>query len=237
MIKQSFISVDIETTGLSPIKDRIIEIGAVKVVNGEIVDTFDLLVDPQVELSERIIALTGITDDMLKGKPSIEEVLQAFMEFNENLPLLGHNILFDYSFLKTAASKQKQSYERSGIDTLYLSRMLHPELESKSLEAMCQYYHIINENHHRAYEDALATMRLYECLAKHEKALPESFAAKPLMYRVKKIEPAMPRQKKLLNDLIKYHKIEVRQSVDTMTKSEASRLVDMIFANYGRIPN
>lgn len=237
MREDSFISVDIETTGLSPVKDKIIEIGALKVVEGKVIEEFDILIDPRVELPERIVELTGISQDMLTGRPTIEEVLPKFLEFAKDLPLLGHNIVFDYSFLKTAAAKQKLVFERKGIDTLQIARTLLSDLESKSLEALCQYYGIVNKKHHRAFEDAKATMMLYEKLSSHENATSELLKSKPLVYRVKKVEPATLRQKKLLKDLIKYHKIEIRQSIDTMTKSEASRLMDQIFSTYGRLPS
>lgn len=233
-MERDFIAVDIETTGLSPVKDKIIEIGAVKVKNGEIVETFSKLIDPQIELNERIVNLTGITDDMLRGKDPIEKVIGQFLEFAQELPLLGHNILFDYSFLKTAATKEKHSFERKGIDTLFISRVLHEELESKSLGSMCDYYGIVNENHHRAFDDAVASMKLYFQLAKSEKATNEVLAAKPLIYKPKKIEPVTQKQKNYLLDLLKYHKIDIRQSMDTMTKSEASRLIDRIIFQYGR---
>lgn len=237
MREDSFISVDIETTGLSPVKDKIIEIGALKVVEGKVIEEFDILIDPRVELPERIVELTGISQDMLTGRPTIEEVLPKFLEFAKDLPLLGHNIVFDYSFLKTAAAKQKLVFERKGIDTLQIARTLLSDLESKSLEALCQYYGIVNKKHHRAFEDAKATMMLYEKLSSHENATSELLKSKPLVYRVKKVEPATLRQKKLLKDLIKYHKIEIKQSIDTMTKSEASRLMDQIFSTYGRLPS
>lgn len=233
-MEQDFIAVDIETTGLSPVKDKIIEIGAVKVKDGKIVDQFSKLIDPKIELTERIVSLTGITDDMLEGKEQIETVIRQFCEFAEELPLLGHNVLFDYSFLKTAATKEKLSFERKGIDTLFISRVLHEELESKSLGSMCEYYGIVNENQHRAYDDAVAAMELYFKFANHEKAEGAVLDAKPLVYKPKKIEPATQKQKNYLLDLLKYHKIEVRQSIDTMTKSEASRLIDGILFQYGR---
>ena len=233
-MERDFVAVDIETTGLSPVKDKIIEIGAVKVKNGEIVETFSRLINPQIELTQRIVSLTGITDGMLEGKDKIETVIRQFLEFAEELPLLGHNILFDYSFLKTAATKEKFSFERKGIDTLFISRVLHDELESKSLGSMCDYYGIVNENHHRAFDDAQASMELYFRLAQNEKAASAVLAAKPLIYKPKKIEPVTQKQKNYLLDLLKYHKIDIRQSMDTMTKSEASRLIDSILFQYGR---
>ena len=233
-MEQNFIAVDIETTGLSPIKDKIIEIGAAKVKNGKIVETFSRLIDPKIKLPKRIVELTGISDHMLSGQEIIETVLYDFLTFAEELPLLGHNIIFDYSFLKTAYVKEKISFERRGIDTLYISRILHAEIESKSLERMCKLYGITNENHHRAYDDAIASMELYECLSKEGNATSDMLAAKPLFYKPKKMEPITQKQKNYLLDLLKYHKIEIKQSIDLMTKSEASRTIDRILFQYGR---
>lgn len=237
LMEQNYIAVDLETTGLSPRKDRIIEIGAVKIVGGMVVEEFSHLVDPQIILPDHVTELTGITDQMLSGAETIGDVFPKFLAFAGELPLLGHNILFDYSFLKTEAVKEKYSFERKGIDTLYLSRALHEELESKSLDSMCRYYGIINENHHRALDDARASVSLYEALACHKDASVKLMSAKPLLYRPKKIEPATPRQKNYLNDLVKYHKIDIRQSIDTMTRSEASRFIDKILFQYGRRQN
>lgn len=235
-MEHQYIAVDIETTGLSPVKDRIIEIGAAKVVDGTVTETFCRLIDPQIELPERIVELTNITDEMVKNQPVMDEVIAEFLDFAGELPLLGHNILFDFSFLKTAAAKQKLSFERKGIDTLMIARMLHKDLESKSLDAMCRHYGIVNEHHHRAYDDAIASMMLYQSLAKQPEVQEQWLKARPLMYRPKKVEPATQRQKNYLLDLLKYHKIEIRQSIDTMTRSEASRMVDRILFEYGRKP-
>lgn len=236
-MQKDFIAVDIETTGLSPVKDKIIEIGAVKVNDGRITEHFSKLIDPKIELPQRIVSLTGITDAMLKDQETIDVVIRQFYEFAQDLPLLGHNILFDYSFLKTALLKEGLEFERKGIDTLYISRVLHEEMDSKSLDVMCQKYGIVNENHHRAYDDAVTSMRLYEKLANHPNATEQILCAKPLAYKPKKMEPITQKQKNYLNDLIKYHKIEFRQSIDTMTKSEASRAIDGILFQYGRKTN
>ena len=95
----SYISIDLETTGLNPKEDRIIEIGAIKVIEGKVVDTFTTFVNPGRKLEERIVELTGIRDEDLADAPTIEEVFPKLEEFLEDLPLLGHSILFDFSFL------------------------------------------------------------------------------------------------------------------------------------------
>ena len=95
----NYVCVDLETTGLNPKTDRIIEIGAVKVRNGVVTDTFETLVNPGRRLEERIVTLTGIRDDMLQEQPSIREVLPDFLSFAGEDILLGHSVLFDFAFL------------------------------------------------------------------------------------------------------------------------------------------
>ena len=111
MIKD-YVCVDIETTGIRPKWDRIIEIGAVKVRDGKVVDTFSELICPGVPIPSRITQLTGITNEMVTGKSKIEEVLPRFVEFAENDLLLGHNIRFDYSFLKQNAINLNLKFEK-----------------------------------------------------------------------------------------------------------------------------
>ena len=106
----SYIALDLETTGLEPKKEKITEIAALKVEHGQITGRFVTLVNPKRPLTERVVELTGITDDMLKDAPVIEDIIGEVLEFIGNLPLLGHNIRFDYSFLKQAAVNQKMEF-------------------------------------------------------------------------------------------------------------------------------
>ena len=99
----TYVSIDLETTGLNPKRDRIIEIGAIRVEQGQIVEEFSTFVDPGRKLEERITELTGIRDEDLADAPQLDEVFPKLLEFMGELPLLGHRILFDYSFLKKAA--------------------------------------------------------------------------------------------------------------------------------------
>ncbi|MGB8453401.1 MAG: 3'-5' exonuclease [Anaerocolumna sp.] len=232
----SFVCFDIETTGLSPDKDKIIEIGALKVINGKITESFDEFINPQMKLPKHIIKLTGITDDMIRYSETEDRIVKRFMEFSEDYIVMGHNIGFDYSFIKTAARKQHMSFEKMGIDTLELSRKLLFHLESKSLGNMCRHYNILNKNAHRAYDDARATAMLYVNLCNDfYQERPEVFLPKPLWYKVKKIQSITNKQKKYLIDLIKYHKIESIQPIDSLTQSEASRMIDKIILEKGRI--
>lgn len=232
----SWVAVDIETTGLKPGRDFIIEIGAVLISQGKIIEQFDELICPNIPIPERITELTGINNEMVKEKRTIKEVLPDFLAFVKELPWLGHNILFDYKFIKTECEKIGISLERSGVDTLYLGRKLLPDLSSKSLESLCSYYHIFNQHAHRACEDAMAANELY-CLLKQQfyQTFAEEFCPKPFVCTVKKQEPITIRQKKFLHDLLKYHKIE-SVSIENLTKSQASRMIDKIILQHGKIP-
>ena len=138
----SYVSIDLETTGLNPGRDKIIEIGAVKVLDGERAGTFSSLVNPGRKLEPGITELTGIREEDLRDAPYIEDVLEGVLDFLGDLPLLGHSILFDYSFLKKAAVNAKKTFEKQAVDTLKIARKYLPELESRSLEYLCRYYHI-----------------------------------------------------------------------------------------------
>ncbi len=232
----SFVCFDIETTGLCPESDRIIEIGALKVKDGKIIEGFHEFINPLIKLPENIIKLTGITDEMLQHTKMEDMVIQHFIEFMEDYIVMGHNVEFDYSFIRTAANKLHLSFEKMGIDTLKLCRKLLPHLESKSLANMCSYYNIINNNAHRAYDDAKATALLYVSLCNEFFSdKPEAFSPGPLWFKVKKIQSITNKQKKYLIDLIKYHKIENIQSIDSLTQSEASRMIDKIILEKGRM--
>lgn len=232
-----FTAIDIETTGLGPEKARIIEIGAVKYENGERGETFSTLVHPQItKLPARITELTGITEEMLADAPEEAEAMEGLLCFLEGEDvLLGHNIPFDYSFLKVAAGRLGRGFEYGGIDTLLLARLCRPELPSKTLTAMCEEYAITTECAHRAYEDAVAAAELYFSL--QEQFLerePTWFLPKPLFYRQKKTEPVTKRQCSYLQGLIAMHGLDLKPDYETLTKSEASRLIDHLLTNYGR---
>ena len=230
----SYISIDLETTGLNPRLDKIIEIGAVKVVNGQITETFTTLVNPGRKLEERIVELTGITQAQVDAATQIEQVLPRLMEFLEEMPLLGHRILFDYSFLKQTIVNHKYPFEKKGVDTLQIARVFLPQIEKRTLEFLCRYYEIPHVAH-RATEDAKATHRLYRRLCREFGGLDVSyFEPKPLIYSVKKETPATKPQKERLYRLIEKHHIEADYNIEQLTRSEASRYTDKILAQYGK---
>ena len=233
---REYVSLDLETTGLEPKNDRIIEIGAVKITDGTVQETYSLLVDPQMKIPERITELTGISDDMVAGQPFAEDGVRGLLEFCEDLPLLGHNLMFDYGFIKHSAVNMGLGFEKGGMDTLKIARVVLPDLESRSLQSLRQYYHIPQEEAHRALEDALTTFHLYEKLREEfEEEHPELFAPKELIYKVKRQGPATPAQERYLQDLVKYHRINLDVKPESLTKNEASRLIDRILGTYGKI--
>ncbi len=236
MMPEAYIALDLETTGLRPSKDRILEIGAVKVKGGEICGRYETLVNPGMPIDPRIQELTGIDDAMAATGKENRTAVEELVEFCEDLPLLGHNIRFDYSFVKSNAVNLGLRFEKEGIDTLQIARTLLPDLEHKTLSYLCGYYQIHQERAHRAADDAIAAMELYQRLAAEFPESPaELFAPKQLSYQCKKQGPITPAQKGYLNDLIKYHKIDLNMQIDALTKNEASRIIDKIISGYGRI--
>lgn len=235
----SYVCVDLETTGLDPKRDKIIEIGAVRVERGEVSEEWETLVSPGRKLSERIIELTGIHDEELSGAKPIQEILPEFLAFLDENVLLGHGVLFDFSFLKKAAVNEKLSFERQGIDTLRIARKYLKDLESRSLGALCKHYGIPHSAH-RALSDARATAALYQKLTeefyeKEEAAGEKSvFSPKPLLYQAKRATPLTIAQKEQLYKLLDRHKLIVDYEVESLTRSEASRKIDRILAEYGR---
>lgn len=235
MIK-SFVALDLETTGLNPAVDRILEIGAVKIIDGRETEVLSTLVDPGRQVTERITALTGITNEMVAAGMEYSQAVSRLVDFCQDLPILGHNVIFDYSFVKRAAVNQQLTFEMMGVDTLKIARQLLPELPHRTLEYLCKYYGIGEETHHRATEDARSAICLYERLRQEFPESPDGlFEAAPLNYQVKKQSPITPAQKGYLNDLVKYHKIELPVRIDSLTKNEASRIIDQLILEYGRI--
>lgn len=231
MIRE-YVAVDIETTGLRAKEDKIIEIGAIKVVDGKEVAIFDTLVNPGRMIGERSTMVTGITDADVKDAPYIEEIIGEFVRFVGDAPLLGHNLMFDYSFLKRAAVNNKYTFDKTGIDTLKLARKYLEKLESKKLDYLCSYFDIEDENHHRALNDARAAYKLYEILC--EKGADDEKCIK-LEYKVKKESPITPKQKKFLGDLMERYNIEMDFEIDKISKNEASRRIDNILHGHGYI--
>ena len=145
---------DIETTGLDRKKEVIIEIGAVKLKNGQITDTFNTFAAPRGMLTTEITRLTGITDDMLVGAPSQKEALRAFLDFAGDSPLAAHNAEFDMGFIAAGCRKYGIPFKNASIDTLILAQNLLPELGKYKLDIVANHLKLPEFNHHRASDDA-----------------------------------------------------------------------------------
>lgn len=157
-----FIIFDIETTGLSASRERITEIGAVKLVDGEVKDKFMTFVDPERHISEKITEITGIDDSMVSGAPKEAEAVKAFLDFcGENAIVVAHNAGFDTSFIKAAAQRHNLSYDLTHIDTLALSRGIFSGLKNHKLDTIAKYLKLGDFNHHRAYDDAFMLMKIF----------------------------------------------------------------------------
>ncbi len=235
---ESYVCIDLETTGLNPKRDKIIEIGAVRVEHNKIVEKWETFVNPNRKLEERVVELTGIHDNQLQQAPEIEEALPKLFELTNDMVLLGHSVMFDYAFLKKAAVDHKMSFERSGIDTLKIARKYLAGLESRKLGYLCRYYGICH-NAHRALGDAEATVKLYRRLAEefYGKEETESdgnlFLPRPLCYYVKRDTPITVSQKERLYKLADRHKLIIDYDIEKLTRSEASRKIDQLLAEYG----
>jgi DNA polymerase-3 subunit alpha (Gram-positive type) len=231
-----YVAFDLETTGLSEEHDEIIEVGAVKIRNHKIVGKYNQIINPHRQLSSQIIELTGIDQELVDRGREKEEVVREFYDFCNGYPLLGHNIMFDYRFMKTGMLQFGIPFEKDGADTYQLAKkLLKNEVKSKSLGSLCDYYHYTNQAAHRAYHDALATVIVYEKMLQQFPDQEEEFKPKQLQYKKKKKSPATQKQKEYLNHLIKYHKIKVGIAFDDLTKSDASKYIDQIILKHGRM--
>ncbi|MCR2820683.1 PolC-type DNA polymerase III [Lederbergia panacisoli] len=157
-----YIVFDVETTGLSAIYDTIIELAAVKIQNGEVIDKFESFANPHHPLSATTIELTGITDDMVNDAPEVEEMLQKFYEWSEDAIYVAHNASFDMGFLNTGFQKIGIGKSKNPvIDTLELARFLYPEFKNHRLNTLAKKFDIELTQHHRAIYDAEATGYLF----------------------------------------------------------------------------
>lgn len=161
---------DIETTGFSPVTNEIIEIGAVKIRNGEITDGFSVFVKPSKPIPNKISELTGINNELVEDAEAINVILPRFLEFAEGSILVAHNSSFDISFIKESTKKFGFQFNYKSIDTWTLSRLLFPELSSYSLDKVAKACSVSLENHHRAVDDAEATAEIYMKMVKMLKA-------------------------------------------------------------------
>lgn len=157
----TFICFDIETTGLSAVRDKITEIGAVKVENGVITDTFSTFANPEMPIPQKITQLTGITDDMVKDAPSQSEAVGAFLEFAGDNVLVAHNAPFDTSFIAKACEDMGREYNYTSIDTVAISRAILTDIKNCKLDTVAKFLRLGDFNHHRATDDAEMLARIF----------------------------------------------------------------------------
>ncbi len=167
-----YVVFDIETSGLDYSHDKIIEIGALKYKDNKLIDKFHFLIDPKIKLEKIITDITGITDSDLVGKPTIDIVIPKFLDFISNNVLVGHNVKFDYDFIKYNIKKLHLKYmENEIIDTLFLSRVTIYDIKNHRLKTLKGYLNL-KYNSHRALDDCYTCNAVYQyCKNKHRKVL------------------------------------------------------------------
>lgn len=227
----TYLAIDLEMTGLNVKKDRILEIGALRMEDGRPAGEFSALINPHCAVPETITQLTGITQGMADGGEELSDVLPRFLDFAGDLPLLGHNLSFDYSFLKQAFVNAGLPFERTGIDTLKLARRFLPDGQKKKLAELCALFGIDTGAVHRAVSDAYAAALVYERLfADYGEAQPGVFAPRPFHVNIKKQQPiTIPQREQLLRLLSEYpDKISEPVEIEHLTRSEASRIIERL---------
>ena len=160
-LSQTFVVFDLETTGFSNKNDKITEIGAVKIENFKVVDRFSQLINPQKDISYKVQELTGITNDLIKDKPTIEEVLPKFIEFIGDSVMVAHNADFDMGFMQQKCREQNIEFKNTSVDTLTLARTLLPHMKRFRLNLIAKELGVPLLNHHRAVDDAEATAHIF----------------------------------------------------------------------------
>lgn len=234
---KDYVVIDLEMTGLSAKYNKVIEIGAVRVRAGEVTEALELFVNPKCPIPENVVELTGITDDMVASGLEEDEAMERLLDFIGEDVIVGQNVNFDYSFIKQWEVNHKCKKERKGCDTLKIARVLLPPEQPKKLENLCEFFQIERLRAHRALDDALETMQVFEHLKKISEDKPELeklFEPKPLVYHAKKQTPATARQLQRLKEFRSLHQITDEIHFENLTRSEASRIMDKYFATYGR---
>lgn len=162
-----YVLVDIETTGLSPVTDDIIEIGAIKVKNNKIIDKYNQLIKINKSLSPFITNLTGITNEMLRTGKMPSEVFKEFVNFVGEDVIIGHNVNFDLGFLTNKCKKYiDYNLDNDYVDTMYLARRLVKDTANYKLGTLADYFNISYEGAHRGLKDVEITYEVYNCLRK-----------------------------------------------------------------------
>lgn len=166
LLRQDLIFVDLETTGFNPDSDRIIEVGVVRIRDGEIVDQFNSLVNPEMQIGAHIKAITGIKSHQLIKAPTFREIIPRMMQILNNGIFVAHNVDFDYGFVEAEFDRHEHSFTAPRLCTVKLSRELYPDYMSHNLDSISKRFNIQIDDRHRAMDDAVATWKFFE-ISKH----------------------------------------------------------------------
>ena len=226
MIISDYIAIDLETTGIRLSKDKIIEVGLLKVKDSHIIDTFSCVINLDMQVDDKILELTKISKNELENAKRIHEVINHIVDFCEEYVLLGHNTIFDYSFVKKEANRAGLEFEKRGIDTYKLCKRVLPENVRKNLTEACNYFGIERKNSHRAFSDAYYTHVLFQEIIKNFKTL--EISSEAMKVKIKKFVPIRKRTKEDLQKLLNCHRIGCKVNIDLLSESEAKRMMDKI---------
>ena len=226
MIISDYIAIDLETTGIRLSKDKIIEVGLLKVKDSHIIDTFSCVINPDMQVDDKILELTKISKNELENAKRIHEVINHIVDFCEEYVLLGHNTIFDYSFVKKEANRAGLEFEKRGIDTYKLCKKVLPEDVRKNLTDACNYFGIERKNSHRAFSDAYYTHILFQKIIKNFETL--EISSEAMKVKIKKFIPIRKRTKEDLQKLLNCHRIGCKVNIDLLSESEAKRMMDKI---------
>ena len=226
MMISDYIAIDLETTGIRLSKDKIIEVGLLKVKDSQIIDTFSCVINPDMPVDDKILELTKISKNELENAKRIHEVINHIVDFCEEYVLLGHNTIFDYSFVKKEANRAGLEFEKRGIDTYKLCKKVLPENVRKNLTDACNYFGIERKNSHRAFSDAYYTHVLFQEIIKNFKTL--EISSEAMKVKIKKFVPIRKRTKEDLQKLLNCHRIGCKVNIDLLSESEAKRMMDKI---------
>lgn len=235
ILRGDYTVIDLEMTGLNPKLDKVIEIGAVRVRGHKEAARYATLVNPRRSIPERVVELTGITNEEVAAGLDEDEAMQALIAFIGDDVIVGHNVSFDYSFMKQWAVNKRIPLTLRACDTLRIARAILQGEQSKKLEDLCVYYRIERERAHRALDDAVETHRILECMM--QQILPEKtelLIPRELTYKAKRQTPATAHQIERLREYRAQHDIHDEINWEMLTRSEASRLQDRYYAAYGR---
>lgn len=228
---------DLEMTGLAAKNNKIIEIGAARIRGGQLRETYSMLINPHCNIEPIVSELTGITDEMLADGQEEDPCVSGLISFIGDDIIVGHNVSFDYSFVKQWAVNHKVPLELKACDTLKMARALLPEEQKKKLESLCELFGIERIHAHRALDDAIETWQVYEKLADmaENRRMPELLKASPLKVHMKRQTPATKHQMKQLQEYIQ--RFSITETIDwkNLTRSEASRTYDRFRKAYGKI--